>query len=167
MVFVQRVLKLYFNNGFSVELGPREKITGTKSAYAVFKGKLRRAASPKTGSRKGAAVFIEKIVEVRKLALRRGVWFRALSRLERGVVDLTVKYYDNVKSTKLAKVLTAILEKLQHATENTFDRLVRTVGTLEAQKISGIAVSWGNLSALAWAQDVGFASYFVLSLAKT
>ena len=43
--------------------------------------------------------------EAKKSALRRGVWFRSLSRVERGIIDLTVRYVDNVKSSKLAKVL--------------------------------------------------------------
>jgi len=99
--------------------------------------------------------------------IRRRVWFRVLSRVERGVLDLTVKYVNNVKSALLAKVLTAILEKLVQATENTLDRLVRTVGAAEAKRISGVAVGWGNVSASAWALDVGFARYLAVAYAKT
>ena len=108
-----------------------------------------------------------KLVKFKQVALRRRVWFRVLSRVERGVLDLTVKYVNNVKSALLAKVLTAILEKLQLATENTLDRLVRTVGAAEAKRISGVAVGWGNVSASAWALNVGFARYLAVAYAKT
>jgi hypothetical protein len=111
----------------------------------------------------GCFASIGKLAEARRVAFRRGVWFRVLSRIERGVVDLTLRYVDDIKSTKLAKVLTAILEKLQLATESVVDRLVRTVGVSFAQKVSSIAVSWGNLSASAWAEDPGFARYLVVN----
>jgi len=103
------------------------------------------------------------LAEVKRTAFRRGVWFRALTRIERGVVDLTLRYVDDIKSSKLAKVLTAIMEKVQRATENMADRLIRTVGTPLAKKISSIAVSWGYHHALAWAKDRGFARYLTLA----
>ena len=58
------------------------------------------------------------LTQAKTLALRRGVWFRTLNRVERGIIDLTVRYVDNIKSAKLAKVVTAIIEKLQLAMEN-------------------------------------------------
>ena len=107
------------------------------------------------------------ITEARKLALRHGVWFRTLSRVERGIMDLTVRYVDSVKSAKLAKVLTAIIQKLRFATESMTERLVRTVGISLAKKMSCIAVSWGNVSASNWAEDRAFARYLAFCLAKT
>jgi hypothetical protein len=89
-----------------------------------------------------------------------------LNRLERGIIDLTMRYVDNVKSTKLAKVLTAIVTKLQQATENMADRLTRTIGLPLAQKMSSIAVSWGNSLAVQWAQDFSFARYLALCSIK-
>lgn len=108
-----------------------------------------------------------KLAEARHAAFRRGVWFRVLSRIERGVVDLTLRYVDDIKSIKLAKVLTAIMEKLQQATENMANRLVRLIGVPLAQKASGIAVTWGNLSAEAWANDRDFARYLAFTFTKT
>ena len=107
------------------------------------------------------------ITEARKLALRNGAWFRTLNRVERGIIDLTVRYVDNVKSAKLAKLLTVIIQKLKLATENMTERLVRTVGISLAKKISFIAVSWGNVSATKWAEDRAFARYLAFCLAKT
>ena len=104
------------------------------------------------------------LVEVKKLALRRRVWFTSLSRVERGVIDLTVKCVDVIKSGKLAKVVTAIIDKLQSAMESTVDRLVRAVGLPLTRKISSIAVSWGNRLAVMWADDLKFARYLALNL---
>ncbi len=108
-----------------------------------------------------------KLAEFKKVALRRGTWFRALSQIERGVIDLTVKYVDNIRSEKLANVVTAIIAKLQLAMESTADRLVRTIGLPLARKNSNIAVSWGNSSASKWAEDLAFAKYLALSFGKS
>jgi hypothetical protein len=110
---------------------------------------------------------IQELALAKKLALRRGLWYRTLNRVERGIIDLTVKYVDNIKSSKLAKVVTAIIEKLQVSMETLADKMVRTVGLPLARKISEIAVSWGNHSASSWANDFAFARFLVFNFAKT
>lgn len=110
---------------------------------------------------------VGKLLEVKKFALRRRVWFSSLSRIERGVIDLTLHCVDDIKSLKLVKVLTTIIQKLQQATESKADWLVRTFGFPLAQKMSHIAVSLGNRLAPAWAQDVCFARYLAFCVAKT
>ena len=102
-----------------------------------------------------------RLAEAKNLALRRRVWFRVLDRVERGIIDLTVKCVVCIKSEKLAKLVTAIMSKLQSAIENKVERLVRTIGVSLAGKISRVAVGWGNVSAKRWASDVSFASFLV------
>jgi hypothetical protein len=109
---------------------------------------------------------IKTLVEAKRAAKRLRVWF-SLNRVERGIIDLTVRYVDTIKSTKLAKVVTAIVEKLQTAMETTTDRLVRTVGLPLARKISSIAVSWGNRLACLWADDLGFTKYLALCTTRS
>jgi hypothetical protein len=109
---------------------------------------------------------VRALAEAKKIALRRGVWFRLLNRVERGILDLTVKYVNTIKSRKLAIVVTAIIGKLQSAIESTVDKLVRTIGLPLARKISNIAVSWGNRLASVWADDCSFAKFLVLNFAK-
>ena len=106
------------------------------------------------------------LLEAKKLALRRRVWFKLLSRVERGIVDLTLRYVDCIKSRKLAKVVTAILSKLEPAFETVKDRLVRTVGLPLARKISNIAVNWGNRLASRWAEDLAFAKFLVINFGE-
>jgi hypothetical protein len=108
-----------------------------------------------------------KTLEFKKAALRRGIWFRVLNRLERGVIDLTVRYVECIKSGVLAKVVTAIIEKLQLSMETMADKIVRNVGLPLARKISNIAVSWGNSSAALWAEDRSFARYLAFNQSKT
>ena len=115
----------------------------------------------------GSFLSVRSLADTKKTALRRGVWFRTLNRVERGIIDLTVRYVENIKSTKLAKVVTAIIKKLQYAIESVADRLVRTIGLPLARKISNIAFSWGNLLASKWAEDHAFARYLALTLTKT
>jgi hypothetical protein len=109
---------------------------------------------------------IGRLAEAKKLALRRGIWFRVLDRVERGIIDLTVRYVVCIKSDKLAKVVTAIMEKLQSTAERIVDRLVRTVGLPLARKISDVAVSWGNRLASMWADDRSFANFLAVNYAK-
>jgi hypothetical protein len=102
------------------------------------------------------------LTQAKKLALRRGVWFRTLNRIERAIIDLTVKCVDSIKSGRLAKMLTAIIDKLQSAMESIVDRLVRTIGVPLAEKISCVAAGWGNVSAESWASDLSFAAFLAM-----
>ena len=104
---------------------------------------------------------VGRLAEARKLALRRRVWFKVLDRVERGIIDLTVKCVVCIKSGKLAKLVTAIMGKLQSAMESTGERLVRTIGVSLAGKLSGVAVGWGNVSAKGWASDLSFVAFLV------
>ncbi len=118
----------------------------------------------------GDCLPVKRLVEIKRIALRRGSSYRSLNRIERGIVDLTIRYVDDVKSSKLAKVLTAITNKLESAMENALERLVRVVGLPLAQKISQIAVNWGNRLAALWATDLSFAKFLAIastSLSKT
>lgn len=103
-----------------------------------------------------------KLLNFKRSALRSGVWFRALSRIERAVVDLTIKYVDNVKSSKLAHVLTGIIQKLEQTTESMINRLTQSIGIPLAQKLSNLGVNWGNLSAKRWASDLSFAVFLAI-----
>lgn len=97
----------------------------------------------------------EFLVRVRTRALRRRVWFRVLSRMERGLVDLTIRWVDKVKSGKLARVLVRILVKLVQALESRMVRVLETGRTM-ALRMSELAVSWGNQLAWDWRSKVGF-----------
>lgn len=112
-------------------------------------------------------VSVNQIVTFKKAALRRGIWFRALSRVERGILDLTVRCVVCIRSAKLASLVSAILYKLKLAAESIVDRLVRTVGFSLARRVSCLAQSWGNRSASSWADDARFARYLAVTQLNT
>lgn len=136
---------------------PRLALSGYRTKFTL------RGARASNSSELVSHISSGKLSEIKKIALRKGAWFRVLSRIERSIIDLTVRYVDTIRSTKLAKIVTAIIEKLQTATENALDRLVRTIGLPQARKISAIGVRLGNSSAASWAEDLAFARYLAMN----
>ena len=97
----------------------------------------------------------EVIVGLRTRALRRRVWFNALDRIERGLVDVTIRWVDRVRSGRLATVLLRILAKLARAMEHGMVRVLER-GRSMALWLSELAVGWGNSLAFAWRDDLAF-----------
>ena len=112
----------------------------------------------------GGFASVGMLAQAKRSALRRGLWFRTLNRVERAVIDLTLKCVDTIKSGKLAKVVTAIIQKLRSAMEGTVEKMVRAVGLPLTRKVSDIAVSWGNRLAVQWSDDLKFARYLAINL---
>ncbi len=98
------------------------------------------------------------IVGLKTRALRRRVWFWSLDRLERGLVDLTIRYVDQVKSNRLRQVLVEILGKLARALESSMVRALGR-GWIVAARLSGLAVGWGNIEAYSWKFEEAFHRY--------
>ncbi len=147
---------------FSVAGGIRG---GCKDGDDNLSGRCRVEQKASAGSKRSFLGFpsVGKLVEFKRAALRRGLWFRVLDRLERGVIDLTVQIVGNIRSAKLAGVVVAILDKLKLAMESAVDKMVRVFGCSQARKVSGIAVGWGNCLASSWAWDTGFARYLAVT----
>ncbi len=103
---------------------------------------------------------------VRLRAMRRRVWFGALDRIERGLVDLTIRYVSQVKSNKLQHVLVKILEKLARAMESSMGRVLEA-GRRMASALSNLAFRWGNEDASDWGSDPGFHRALGLGIVNT
>jgi hypothetical protein len=103
------------------------------------------------------------IIRIKARAIRRGVWFRVLTRLERACIDLTIKVVERIRSRLLRKVLSSILKKLEEAIESQVWRLMREIGCSLAQKLCQIAQEWGNKLAGQWAQDSSFIKYLTIT----
>ena len=95
-------------------------------------------------------------MKIKARALRRRVWFRALSRVERCIVDLTIRCVERVRSAVLARTIFAIINKILKTLENRFLEKVNKVGSVIAEKVCGIAERWGNKNASSWRYDSGF-----------
>jgi len=102
------------------------------------------------------------LARIRAKAMRRGVWFRVLTRAERAQMELTIKIVKRIRSCFLAKVVTSIVEKLFNAMESEVSRLMREVGEPLALKLSGIAQNWGYNSAESWSQDSSLIKYLAI-----
>ena len=104
----------------------------------------------------------EFLVGLRRRALRRGLWYRALDSLDRGVYNLTCIVVDRVESEKLSRVILGIVLTLRDALKGEFARLAESLGVRKAWEMAGYAVSWGYRDAWAWRRDEGFARFFAV-----
>jgi glycosyltransferase involved in cell wall biosynthesis len=107
------------------------------------------------------------LVSIKRKALRKRVWFRVLNREERGIFSLTIRCVERIRSVKLAKIVKAIVDKLEGAVKGRVERLMETVGRQLARKLSEIAEGWGNESAESWAGDRGFTRFLAVSYMNT
>jgi hypothetical protein len=96
-----------------------------------------------------------KIAGLKTRALRKRVWFRVLDRVERGLLDLTIRWVDDVRSGRLTKTLLRILVKLARAMEQGMAQVL-VVGRELALRASVLAVGWGNVDAYSWRFDESF-----------
>ena len=109
----------------------------------------------------------EALVRVKLKALRCGVWFKALSRNERIFVELVIRVTDRVRSFLLAKLLSRIVKKLLEVMGGVKAVIGEVAykmrdGLRLAQKLSRIALGWGNRSAAKWLEDPGFVQYLTI-----
>ena len=87
---------------------------------------------------------------------RNGSWFR-LSRLERGILSLSLHLKVTFESSQLAKALVSVLKRLADLGDAVYAQLI--AGTRIAWSFSEAAVSWGNPDALAWRHDRSYALF--------
>jgi hypothetical protein len=109
--------------------------------------------------------FVEKahLVKLRLKAMRSGVWFRALNRIDRVLVDLTIKVvHTSIHSYSLINRLLSVTTKLEALLENKLSRATREIGFPLACKLSIIAQNWGNKLAQVWSKDLEFAKYLAV-----
>jgi hypothetical protein len=94
--------------------------------------------------------------------MRAGVWFRALPRIDRVLVDLTIKVTENIRSAHLAKSIFAVVGKLEGLLESSVLKSFRLIGRPLAEKISSVAQKLGNTSAKNWVEDSSFAFFLAV-----
>jgi hypothetical protein len=121
-------------------------------------------STQKHRSHKALGVMLRRanLLRLKSRALRRGVWFRALSRIDRVLVDLTVNVVDGVHGFKLAKALWSVMKKLEDAFESRILHMTRTVGFPRARELSLLAQKWGNRLAGKWVLDESFARFLTV-----
>jgi hypothetical protein len=105
--------------------------------------------------------FIDKkqLIKFKCKAIRAGVWFKALHRIDRVLIDLAIKVTQSIRSPSLGKCILSITMKLEDLLENRLTRAMKEIGFPLAHKLSLFAIKWGNSRAQKWTEDVGFAKY--------
>jgi hypothetical protein len=96
------------------------------------------------------------LTKIKFKAMRAGVWFKALPRIDRALFDLTIKVAENIRSATLAKGICSILAKLESHLESNFIKFIRLIGHPRAERLSATAQKWGNASAKNWVADSSF-----------
>jgi hypothetical protein len=102
------------------------------------------------------------LIKLRSKAKRAGVWFRALPRIDRVLVDLTIRVANNIRSATLAMNILAVTEKLEGLLESSLLRAFRGIAVKLASKLSSLAQMWGNTSAKHWVSDVSFVAFLAV-----
>ena len=75
--------------------------------------------------------------------------------MERGLVDLTIRWVDRVKNKAMTTTLLRILAKLACTLNKGMERVLG-VGRELALRASILAVEWGDSLAYGWRNDQGF-----------
>ena len=116
---------------------------------------------PKNRQHDAKSGFLEKaqLMKLKLKAMRAGVWFKALPRIDRVLVDLTIKVAGTVRSFTLASKILTVIRKLESVMESRFLRAVKEIGFPIARKLGLIAQKWGNTTTKNWESDKGFARY--------
>src|SRR2546425_11466117 len=97
----------------------------------------------------------EVLIGLKTRGLRRRLWYTTLDRMERGLVDLTIRWVDKVRSGRMTETLMRILEKLAQALQTGMGRILGR-GRILATRASSLAVGWGNGSAFYWRFEQAF-----------
>jgi hypothetical protein len=92
-------------------------------------------------------------------AKRKKILFSALDRVERGILYLTSKLVDRVKSLELGIEIVKILAKLQEAMKSGFQRYIESYGVEKAKEMIEIAESFGII--VNWL-DMNYVKYLAL-----
>ena len=99
------------------------------------------------------------LLRVRRRSLRKGVWYRSLDSLERGIISLAARVVDRVENVVLGVEIVKILAKLRDALKSELVRRMEEYGYERAKEIAAIAVEWGNRAAKYWVSEINLARY--------
>lgn len=99
------------------------------------------------------------LMKIKTRALRQKVWFRAVSRVERGIVDLTIRCVERIRSPVLARAVLGIVSKILETLREGFVERAERAGREVIEKLCVLAERWGNESCSVWRQDDGFVRF--------
>jgi len=109
----------------------------------------------------------KELARIRAMAIRRGIWFKTLSKTERALFGLTIGIVRRIRSSVLGRVLVSIIAKLQVNSKDGRATSLHSLGRTIAEKMSMIAQAWGNTSAVNWSVDREFIRFLEVMYLNT
>ena len=107
------------------------------------------------------------LANLKSRALRMRVWFRALSRIERAIVDLTIKCVEKIRSNVLESTISTIVGKILQFLEEGFTARAEKVGHEIVGRLCAIAERWGNKACSTWKNDTCFVKFLGINALNT
>ena len=107
------------------------------------------------------------LAKVKSRALRTKVWFRAISKVERTILDLTIKCVEKVRSRFLAGIISTIVSKILQSLGEGFVTRAERVGHDIAETLCAIGERWGNKACSAWKCDKCFIKFLGVNALNT
>jgi len=104
----------------------------------------------------------KELSKVRLKAIRSGLWYKALRRIDRVLFDLALTVSAIIRSKVLSSSLAAIMGRLSDASANRIEFLVKRFGIKRAAELSMVARRFGNKSAWSWETDLCFARFLTV-----
>jgi hypothetical protein len=102
------------------------------------------------------------LFRLRLRALRTRVWFKALSRIDRVLLDLVIKIGKCIRNPMLIKAVSSIVQKLEASFNVRVLLALERVGFPLARKFGELAESLGNRLAKTWSSDLSFAKFLAV-----
>jgi len=99
------------------------------------------------------------LLEIKTKALRTKVWFRALSKVERAIIDLTIRCVEKIRSNVLAGTVAKIINKILQSLEQDFMTRAERVGREIAERLCRLGERWGNEACTNWKCDRCFIKF--------
>ncbi len=103
----------------------------------------------------------EFLSDVRRLALRRKVWYSALDSLERGILSISARIIDGVRSSVLNVQLVKIIAKLRDASKSGFMVHLERFGLERVRVVQASAERMGYSRATEMVKDLEFIRYLI------
>ena len=100
--------------------------------------------------------------DVRRKALRKGVWYKALDSLERGLISLACRVIDRVESVVLGREIVKIMRKLVDSMKSGFVRRIEEYGYFKAREIVDQVNCWDQSYSPNWSLKIDFVRYLAL-----
>ena len=104
----------------------------------------------------------EFLLDVRRRAIRKRVWYRCLDDVDRGIFYLVTRVVDRIESGLLGSVLVKMLKRLRDAMKSEFARHIDSFGYGAARRVAGQAFSFGSKLVSGWARDLSFIRYLTM-----